>query len=444
MLTYGTGRLLVTDTFGNFYDYQADAWLHGRWDVPEPALGGEAFVVDGKIYGYFGPTPALLRLPLVALGVAFGKLTRPLMAIEYAACLIGAYAILCQLARQLRGDKPGQWLTIAHTFAVGLGSSLFFLSSRAYVYHEAILCGAAFALWSVWATLRYIQSRSAKWAMVGALCGTLAVQARPPIGLFALVFLGVAAVGAAYRQRRILAGWSLAFAVAGVLSYAAVSYLKFHCFDGCPLRLNVQYTPERLAPLGERNFHLSNVRFNADTYLFKPSASLRGEFPYVFVEFLNRTKDYPESKIAYRDATLALPYCMPALVGLALFGLAFGLVRRDGGHDLSLMLAAAAIPMFGAMLTAVAVTQRYTADFMGWLVPAAALGGVMLANIPRPVARLIALVACVAVVVSIAVQASITLHFQRAVVWGAPPEAQAQYEQWRHRWDAFFRRPPTS
>ena len=81
MLTYGTGRLLVTDTFGNFYDYQADAWLHGRWDVPEPALGGEAFVVDGKIYGYFGPTPALLRLPLVALGVAFGKLTRPLMAL---------------------------------------------------------------------------------------------------------------------------------------------------------------------------------------------------------------------------------------------------------------------------------------------------------------------------------------------------------------------------
>src|SRR5438132_6222343 len=47
-----------------FYDAQAQSLLQGRIDVPAQAIDREAFVRQGKFYGYFGPTPALLRLPL--------------------------------------------------------------------------------------------------------------------------------------------------------------------------------------------------------------------------------------------------------------------------------------------------------------------------------------------------------------------------------------------
>jgi hypothetical protein len=46
-----------------FYDAQAQSLLHGHIDVPAPAIDREAFVRNGKYYGYFGPTPALLRIP---------------------------------------------------------------------------------------------------------------------------------------------------------------------------------------------------------------------------------------------------------------------------------------------------------------------------------------------------------------------------------------------
>src|SRR5437016_4838703 len=47
-----------------FFDGQAQSLLHGRIDVPLEAIKHERFVRNGKFYGYFGPTPALPRIPL--------------------------------------------------------------------------------------------------------------------------------------------------------------------------------------------------------------------------------------------------------------------------------------------------------------------------------------------------------------------------------------------
>ena len=50
-----------------FYDAQAKALLHGDWNVPPEAINGEAYIIADKRYGYFGPTPALLRIPILFL-----------------------------------------------------------------------------------------------------------------------------------------------------------------------------------------------------------------------------------------------------------------------------------------------------------------------------------------------------------------------------------------
>lgn len=451
MLTFGTGRLFETDSLGNFYDYQAQALLHGHWDVPEPALGGEAFVVNAKYYGYFGPTPALQRMPFVAAGVAFGRMTRAMMLADYALCLVGAYLLLRYATRKTRRAAPGPVVTVLFLMAVGLGSTLFFLGSRAYVYHEAILCGAAFGLLGTWCALEYLDRAQTRWAVAGLICGVLAVQARPPIGLFALTCVGVAAAwhfwqawhgrDAADRNTHIAnARRALAVgigSVLGVLSFNGVAYAKFGTFDGCPLKYHVQYTPQRLAAIDGRNFHLSNVRFNFDSYVWRSNVKLSRHFPFLTLDYLNRLKEYPESKIDYRDPTLAIPYAMPTLVALAACALGLAAWRRSALGGPVRLLGLSALPFAGAMLAAVATTQRYTADFCPWLIALAACGAAALSSI-RVNRAAVAFVAVVLLVGNIATEFAITLHTQRAVVWGVPAEVQQQYRMWQQRIDTWL------
>ncbi|HWE92741.1 MAG TPA: hypothetical protein VG269_02100, partial [Tepidisphaeraceae bacterium] len=63
-VTQGDWRFFEAESFGDYYDGLATSMLHRRLDVPPDAIGGEAFIFEGRYYGYFGPTPALFRMPL--------------------------------------------------------------------------------------------------------------------------------------------------------------------------------------------------------------------------------------------------------------------------------------------------------------------------------------------------------------------------------------------
>ncbi|MES2693163.1 MAG: hypothetical protein V4773_06795 [Verrucomicrobiota bacterium] len=481
MLTYGTFRFVAEDEFGSFYDHQAISLLHGHWDVPEPALAGEAFVVAGKNYGYFGPTPSLLRLPFALFGAGIGRLTRAYMMLDYAACLVGGYRLLLWAVRRRAPAKtrPAHWQTILLTLAVGLGSTVFFLGSRPYVYHEAILCGVAFALWSLWCSLRFLDAPHSRWWLGALACGVLSVHARPPLGLSALTFLGVVALvfvvralrngrqpsrrlaperagpaedesdddtlsaplhsfAKTHRQPTLIHVFGIGVAsIAGILSFNALSYLKFGTFDGCPLRLKAEYTPQKLAEIDGRNFHLGNLRFNADVYLFRPVFNVQPRFPFFYLEFINR-KLYPESKIAYRDATLALPWAMPGLCFLALIGGLVAAVYRGSLRQPLALLFVAGLPAAVAMLTAVAVTQRYTADFLPPVIGIAAFGVAALPSLSRRLRTFAVSVAVALTLASIAIAGAITLHHQRAIVWGVPGSVQQEYAGWRTRIDGML------
>ena len=395
IVTFGTFKVVAEDSFGSFYDHQAASWLKGHWDVPESSLQGEAFVVNGKVYGYFGPTPALLRIPQVAFGIGFAATTRLWMLLHFVSCLAAAYALLHEAARwQSPPARVSAWAAAIFTSTVGLGSTLFFLGSRAYVYHEAILCGAGFALWSVYCALRFLRAPASRWWIGALLCGVLAVQARAPSGLFALLVLGAVAAWQGWREER--AGSRRAFArhgliasltAAGLFSFNLVSYVKFGTFEGCPLRFNVQYSTGQLAALGHRNFHLGNLRFNTDAYLRRPIFGLRGEFPYLYREFIDR-REYPESRIAYRNPVLAIPWSMPSLFALAGLGSVLTCITSRASRPPLAVLWTAGLPATIAMLTAVAVTHRYTADFTPFLIATAAFGLIALETLPGGVRRI--------------------------------------------------------
>ncbi len=459
IVTMGSFSFNHGDVFGSFYDHQAAGLLEGRLDVPESAIGSEAFEARGKLYGYFGPTPALLRLPFVAAGLAFGQLTRASMLLHFAAALLAAYLILLATTRIIsKGARPSPFSTTILILSTGLGSTLFFLGSRAYVFHEAILSGIAFALWSAWFSLRHLHAAVAAppcspsprlW--LGALaCALLSLHARPPTGLFALTLLGCVGLAIAWRR------WHLARAAAlrhaalvgtcaavALFSLHGLAWLKFRIFDPAPLRISRPYMGnDRLAAIDGRSFHLVNLPFNFHSYVSRPNLELKPNFPWIYHGRALTADDFPRAKVDLPDHTVALTYASSSLFLPATLGSITAVARFPALLAPVACLWLAALPMSLALFAAIATAQRYTGDFCPFLIAAAAVALAAFdvrafthTRWPRFV--LIALTAA-----SLAITAALTIHYQRAVVWGVPDELRADYQQFRQRVDAFFGVPP--
>ena len=63
--TTGGNQVFVSDMLGEAYDSQAEHFLRGDVNVDGEAIRHEAMIVQGKArIWYFGPLPALLRIPL--------------------------------------------------------------------------------------------------------------------------------------------------------------------------------------------------------------------------------------------------------------------------------------------------------------------------------------------------------------------------------------------
>src|SRR3982074_3778692 len=62
--TSGGNHVFVKEWLGEAYDSQADHFLRGDVGVDVRAISSEAMIVNGKVRMYFGPFPALLRIPL--------------------------------------------------------------------------------------------------------------------------------------------------------------------------------------------------------------------------------------------------------------------------------------------------------------------------------------------------------------------------------------------
>ena len=100
---------------------------------------------------YFGPFPALLRLPIAAVTDGLdGRLGQISMLVAFAVTLMFTVRLAWRIRPLVRGSAPvtrgEQWAVGGFTFVVGAGSVLVFLASRSWVYHEAALWGVALAL----------------------------------------------------------------------------------------------------------------------------------------------------------------------------------------------------------------------------------------------------------------------------------------------------------
>lgn len=443
-VTQGGLRFIYPDSFGSFYDQQAASLLQGRLDVPESAISGEAFVVKGKFYGYYGVTPALLRIPLVTFDALVGQVTRVYLLGYYLLALAAAYGLLCHGTRLVagKGAWPSSWAVVLLLGATGLGSTFLFLGSRAYVYHEAILAGAAFALLTTLSVLRWLETGRRKWAAWALVAGLLALHARPTPGLFALGLLGAASCWRLWLGRG-SGGWRepLWWAVGagcGLMTFSGLSYLKFGTFDGSPFRYAVQYTPERRARFEDRNFHLSNLRHNTDVYLFSADLAVSQRFPYFRFGGAGPGGTYPGMRIDLEEPAVSLPVAMPALFLLATAVGLWAVLAVPGLRVPLALLAVAMAPMALALCTAIVTSHRYTGDFCPWLIAGAALA---LAAIDAEASRwrgVVLSLAAALVLWGMAVNSGLAFQFRGEMVWGLSDSDRQRYGELRDRVDRFF------
>ena len=281
-----------------FYDAQAISLLHGRVDVDPESIGTEAFQRDGKSYGYFGPTPALLRLPLeLMLPEMYGRWNCISMLMASALVIVALLLLLPILERRFSlEDRPAWWrlLSVCLILAATIGSTDLFVSGERKVYEEAIIWGAALAFAQAIFLLRYLAGPKTKWLMLSCVAGFLAFFARESSGagsLFSLFLVDLLSLIPAARFRSFLGDSALprrasvpltATLVLTTALWAGLNQWKFGAvFTTLPIAANRQFSTERTARIKGELASPYNLPITLWAYLSPTNIDFVKRFPWV-------------------------------------------------------------------------------------------------------------------------------------------------------------------
>lgn len=458
LLMAGTWSPLRRQFFDNFFDAQARAFLDGHWDVPRAVVAFEGFDIDGKAYIYFGPWPALLRMPLLAVTDRFdGRLTTVSMALAMVVFAAAAYRLNLAVRELVRGGAEvtrGEVLATAGLALAVLAGPPLWLASAAVVYHEAILWGLACTVATVDAAARWIgRPTPGRLALVGVL-GALAVSNRQTLGLGIIAGLAAIALVAGTARLRRRGGRSVdplpgvrpggVLLVCGLLVIVAAipNLARFGDPLGPPIERQIASSTfdDRKAFLEANGNSWFGPQFVPTTLLqyARPDAfDLRGSFPWL---------DFPAAgptvvgDVTFDDLewSSSVPVTMPVLVVLAVPGAAWlvGAARRRYGPGVGLLLLWVGTGVGAAGAIAIGyIAHRYLADLMP-LVLVPALVGFHALMARQPPARgawrgAVATALVVVVGAGIWANAALAIEAQRERGKFVTEEARAQLFRWR-------------
>jgi hypothetical protein len=463
------GRVGLADErpAGDFYDAQARALFDGRWDLRPEVLSIEAFVVDGKTYTYFGPVPALLRMPVLAVTDRFdGRLTQVSMLGAFAVTMVGVSLLAWRVRTLVRGDDPVHRreaiITSLFVFGLGAGSIVLYLASQAVVYHEAILWGIALSLLAYHSILGWLVRPARRTLLLASVFASLAFLTRASVGLGPVAALGLAfavvaaaaisgsADGAAPRPwvrafvpglERRPSGRRVAACAVAVLApltlYASVNLAKFDTPFRLPLEKQAfsDLDPNRQAALDDNDGSLFGLKFvpTALWQSLRPDAISFDDAP----PWINFPRSPPtvigDVTFDTLDESSSATATMPLLVVLGVVGLvAVVAVRRDSDRSALAALrlpVAGAVVGFGATLTIAFVAHRYLGDAFPLLVLLSLAGlhvcGRRFGGPPTKGSIVLGTVLLVLGAWGVATNVALAVEYQRLI---APVDAETRYD----------------
>ena len=443
-----------------FYDLQAHSLLHFHWNVPAGSLGNEAFIVHGKTYEYFGPLPALLRLPFVAFTNRLdGKLSQPSMLIAFALLMLFTVRLATRLRPLVRGDSAitagERWAFAIFTFAVGAGSAVIFLASRAWVYHEDLLWAAALALGAFEFVLAFTSRPTTKNLVLASAFTTATMLTRVVAGAGPLVALAIVCCPILLSRRGRFVGLgqspsSTRFRLlcVGALGVpvglaCAVNYAKFGSLFSIPWESSLSaHLPFGIENVVDHNGgSLLGSKFvlqNLVEYLRPDAVRPSTWFPWL------QFGPAPHTASMYTP-TSSLTTSMPAFTVLA----AVGVVGAIRGHRLAdSKLAVLRAPLLGACVTWLGVlatgwiANRYLVDFLPGLV-VMSLAGLHLtlrwsSTLSRRAVRRVWTALVVLVAFGTWTSLSVAILYARSLEPHTPPQTRSSFLKLQHTIHDFF------
>ena len=387
-----------------FYDAQALSLLHGRIDVPLEAIAPEAFMRNGKAYGYFGPTPALLRLPLeLLLPGMHGRWSRLSMLLASALMMGALILLLGRLESRLplkRSWLLRNLLTAALIFATAIGSTNCFLSSESKVYQEAIIWGGALAFAQAAFLACFLMDPKDKWLALSCATAFLAFFARTSVGAGPVFSLFLVDMALLIPSRRLRAYWTesplpcrrtavvlSATLIATAAAWAGLNYWKYGVvFTTQPIALNQKFDQQRLQRVKGDLVSLNNLPLTLSNYFSPENISFDRRFPWVALTIVDSAAlaaRFPSAHLDSVEPFASLPSAMPAILLAALAGTVLCLTPRRN------QFRALRAPLCGALVGCVVVfmwgmlSYRLLHDTFAWLAVGSVIAVTWIPSIER-------------------------------------------------------------
>lgn len=359
-------------TLPNPYDPSANSAY--VWDVRH--LAYEMSYYKGKLYLYFGVTPALVLFwPYEILTRHYLDHTTAVV-VFFAAGFLVAAGLLHAIWRRYFPEAR-VWVAIAGLLAVGLASGIPAILSACDVYEVAKSCAFAFtmlALGAIWRAWRE-PKRQVLWLVLASLAYGLAIGARPSL-LFGAVIL-LLPVARAWQEAAANSRWRTGplFLAAVIpitligLGLMAYNYMRF----GSPSEFGWHYQLTSFQNHGARQFSPGYLWFNFRFY-FLQSMGWTGQFPFMHpLQQLASPTGYNGIEAGYGGILANYPIAWLALAApLAWKGRA-----REEVSDLRWFAAALFLFFLASMLTLslfFAAGSGYLTDFLPALMFLSALG----------------------------------------------------------------------
>lgn len=366
LLSQSTWSLIGAGWRGDSFDSLARSLLKGQADVEPERIGVEAFTVNGRIFMYFGPLPALLRLPFVIAKSPWVNSLSPLSCFVACVLSVAAFCTLC-MPWARRNPFMAAWTLLG--FA--LGSPLFFLGMSTSIYHEAILWGLAGALWSVTSLIFLLSSERQKiqWLTLCSIAAGLTLLARITFGFPAYLCVASGFFLSIRGDRRKIVRACLAVlpAVTAVLVQMLYNYMRFDSvFITAPYGPNVSSVDPAIHG-GWSNWRRLPEIFSL--YFIPTPQYFLSSFP--FVRMVMPEYGDPSLFFPWKEPVAPLTVTTPWLITFAVAG-AIAVIRRRALEVV--LIGALLIGCWYPVLTLFSTTERYVAEFIPALVFIAVMG----------------------------------------------------------------------
>jgi len=365
----GGRDIFVKEVLGGAYDSQAEHFLRGDVGVDAAASAHETMIVNGKVRMYFGPFPALLRIPLNFIYPAgHGKWSR---ISGFCAGVIALFAFAGLVKTALRSSPLSSsacnWIGNACVIGFALGSPLLLLLGNLSIYDEAIIWGLA---WSLAALYFACRSRSTEGAaltrslLAFSFCAGAALLARATFGAPFVLIAPLLAIRLFHRQpSRNIPALLLPLGVALVF-YLFLSYARFGDFSGMNMRYNINPVQRDFA-VKHGLFRIERVPYSFADYFVLRSPKLQREAPF----FKANRKDYHHESLyvmPFTETYSSLLWSSSWILLGAAIGVAM-LLRPGGADGVDRAVAAIFLLQVLVILSFMGLAQRYLAEFFPFL-----------------------------------------------------------------------------